>query len=73
LKLADKSIGEVRVKEPELRRAFEVITSSQNIDWSNMDVSIETHDIIGLIEQVKDNEMKRKMKNMDAQNRRRNY
>jgi len=61
------------VKEPELRRAFEVMSSSRTLDWSNMDVSIETHDIIGLIEQVKDNEMKRKMKDMDSQNRRRNH
>ena len=73
MKLADKSIGEVRVKEPELRRAFEVMTSSETLDWSNMDVSIETHDIIGLIQNVKDNEMKRKYKDMDSQNRRRNY
>lgn len=61
------------MKEPELRRAFEVMTSSETLDWSNMDVSIETHDIIGLIQNVKDNEMKRKFKDMDSQNRRRNY
>jgi len=61
------------VKEPELRRAFEVMSSSRTLDWSNMDVSIETHDIIGLIEQVKGNEMKRKFKDMDSQSRRRNY
>lgn len=63
----------MRVKEPNIRRAFEVITSSENIDWGNMDISIETHDIINIIESVKNKEMKRKINNMEAQNRRRNF
>jgi len=46
---------------------------SESIDWGNMDISIETHDIISLIEQVKNNEMKRKIQNMESQNRRRNF
>jgi len=38
-----------------------------------MDISIETHDIISIIEGVKNNEMKRKMNDMESQNRRRNF
>lgn len=46
---------------------------SESIEWSNMDISIETHDVISLIEQVKNNEMKRKIQNMESQNRRRHF
>lgn len=49
------------------------MTSSNTIDWANDDVSLETHDIIALIEEVKTNEMNRKFKHMEAQNIRRNY
>jgi len=73
MKLADKSVSDVRVKEPKLRRAFQVVTSSNTIDWENDDVSLETHDIIALIEEVKSNNMTRKFNKMEAQNIRRNY
>lgn len=64
---------DVRVKEPELRRAFQVMTSSNTIDWANDDISLETHDIIALIEEVKSEDMSKKFKHMEAQNIRRNY
>jgi len=74
LKLAENSLSDVRIKEPEIRRAFEVLTQTEGgIDWGNMDISIETHDIISIIEGVKNNEMKRKMNDMESQKRRRNF
>lgn len=74
MKLADKSVRDIRVQERGLRKAFEIMSSSEGgIDWSTNDVSLEVHDNIALIQDVRAELQNSKNQKRESKLRRRNY